>query len=197
MEEQKKSQLSPAELADHDRSVHDYPWLDLEDDEYVVSDIIRTKIGRFFIWFCSIGATVLLVAIAYISFYTEQMIGGEILSSVCLFCAVISVLVGIILNCIYGRNSLIVTNQRVFGRVQVSLFSCRIQSLELEHVEDVSFDQSGLLPMMFNYGSIRMSTVGDEHTYKLTFADNPAEQVKAVKKVVHAVDEQEPTKYRK
>ena len=197
MEEQKKSQLSPAELADHDRSVHDYPWLDLEDDEYVVSDIVRTKIGRFFIWFCSIGLTVLFGVISYLLIYVESMVSGEILASICLFCAVISILIGIILNWIYGRNALIVTNQRVFGRVQSSLLSCRVQSLELEHAEDVSFDQSGLLPIMFNYGSIRMSTVGDEHTYKLTFADSPAEQVKAIKKVVHAVDEQEPTKYRK
>ena len=192
-----KWSLSPAEQADHDRSVHDYPWLDLEDDEYVVIDIVRTKIGRFFIWFCSIGAAVLLIVISMVAIFTQKMIGGEIMAILCIFCAVISVVIGIFMNWIYGRNLLIVTNQRVFGRIQVSLLSYRLQSVEIEHVEDVSFDKSGILPMMFNYGSIRLSTVGDEHTYKLTFVENPAEQIKIVKKVVNAVDEQEPTRYHK
>ena len=196
-ETDKKSSLSPAEQADHDRSVHDYPWLDLEDDEYVVIDVERTKVGRFFIWFCSIGIAVLLTAVSLTALLTEIMVGGEIIAILCLFCALISFVIGVILNWIYGRNKLVVSNQRVFGFVQPILFSYRVQSLELEHVEDVSFDQSGILPMIFNYGSIRMSTVGDEHTYKLTFVDNPAEQIKLVKKVVNAVDEQEPTKYRK
>lgn len=177
--------LSPTELADHYRSVHDYPWLDLEDDEYVVVDIHRTKVGKFFIWFCSVGITVVFGLVALIPFFTNMTRGMEILSIAFLFCAIASVVAGCILNWIYGRNYLIISNRRVFGRVQISPFSYKRQSIELGKIEDVSFNQNGILSMIFNYGMITMSTVGDEHTYKLTFVDGPNEQIKLVKKMVN------------
>lgn len=191
----KLAPLSTEEKADHERSAYDYPWLDIEEDEYVVIDVLRSKIGRFFIWFGSIGVFALFLIFAILMIFTGKTPGNEMMALVCIFCAIISLIIGIVLNWIYGRNVLILSNQRVFERVQITPFSYRVQSLELEHVEDVSYDQNGILPMMFNYGSIRMSTVGDEHTYKLTFVNDPTEQIKIVKKVIHAVDEQDPTKY--
>jgi hypothetical protein len=37
---------------------------------------------------------------------------------------------------------------------------------------------------MFNYGTIKMSTIGDEHTYKFTYVSNPGGQVRVIRRVV-------------
>jgi hypothetical protein len=190
--------LTPAEQADHDRSVHDYPELDLGDDEYVVTSVARSVVGLVFIWL-----TVTLVAgvfgVLALIVMTSGQFGAsrEMMAAACLLGVVVALLVGLLVHWTYRRNYLIVSNQRVFERMQSTPFSYRMQSLEIEHIEDVSFTQEGILPTLFNYGSVRMSTVGDEQTYQLTFVANVAEQIKIIKKVVHAVDEQEPTKYRK
>jgi len=177
--------LSPREEADHYRSVHDYPWLDIEEGEYVVIDIRRTVFGKVFIWLGSIGLTLIFMAIALVVIFTDDVYGIQILSGTLMFCALVSFTVGCLLRWIYGRCYLIISNRRVFERAQTSLFSYRRQSIKLSKIEDVSFDQSGALPLLFNYGTIRMSTVGDEHTYKLTFVAKPAEQIRLVKKMAH------------
>jgi len=196
-ESDQSTKLSPAEQADHERSVFDYPWLDLEDDEYVVIDIERSLAGKFFVWFCSIGASLFFIASALVIIFVDEVISDIAIATTCLFCVVISLLVGLAFHWVYNHNQLILTNQRVFGRVQSTLFSQRTQTLEIEHIEDVSYTQDGILPIVFDYGSLRMSTVGDEHTYSLTFVSDPANQVRVVKKVVNAVDEQKPTRYHK
>lgn len=91
---------------------------------------------------------------------------------------------------------MIVSNQRIFSKIQQSLFSFRMQSIELEHIEDISYSQIGILANLFDYGSIRFSTVGNEHTYELTFVDSPESQIKIIKKAVHDVDEGEATKFK-
>ena len=50
---------------------------------------------------------------------------------------------------------------------------------------------------MLNYGSIRLSTVGDEQTYLFTYVDRPKEQFRVINHVVQQVDEGAPTKYHK
>jgi hypothetical protein len=192
------SKLTPAELADHARSVVDYPYLDLGEDEYVVTDVRRGVIGLVFIW-----SAVLLVSVLFIVLITLLMDATAKTDTKLLSVAVGYLLVllapagGFIASSIYKNNYLIVSNQRVFGRVQNAPFAKHIQSIELEHIEDTSYIQNGVLPNLFNYGTIRMSTVGDEHTYKITFVSDPASQIRDISRVVKQVDEGETTRYKK
>jgi hypothetical protein len=190
-------QLSTIEQADHDRSVYDYPYLDLNDDEYVVIDVKRSVAGRVYIWLGTILGILVFAALAVVTYFFQSGLNiWQLIVALCLFGAVITLVVGIISSRIYRKNYLIVTNQRVFGQAQSTLFSFQTQSLELEHVEDISFAQTGILSMVFDYGTLRLSTVGDEHTYRLTFVDNPSGQIKIIKKLVSAVDEGEATIYK-
>ena len=103
---------------------------------------------------------------------------------------------GIIATHVYNGNRFIVTNERVFARIQLTPFAIRSQNVEIEHIEDCSVVQSNPLQLIFNYGSIRLSTVGDEQTYLFTYVDDPKAQFDIVNHVVQQVDEGEPTRYK-
>ena len=191
--------LNVNEQADHDRSVHDYPHLDLDDDEYVVIDVERSKIGVVFIWVVVLLIFILVPGAFFLAMnmspLPDHIKTG--LSLILVLFAIIILLSGVIARNIYRANYFIVSNKRVFAKVQHVPFVYRLQMVELEHVEDVSMARTSLLQIIFNYGSIRLSTVGDEHTYKFTFSADPESQIKIIQKVVQAVDEGEPTKYRR
>ncbi|MDR1196976.1 MAG: PH domain-containing protein [Candidatus Nomurabacteria bacterium] len=183
-------ELNTEEQADHDRSVRDYPKLDLTDDEYVVIDVRRSKIGLVYIWLIVILASGLFIATAHtISLQFHEI---ELDLMFVLFGYVGTILAisfGLVASSIYRRNYMILTNKRVFARFQNSPFAMREQDIELEHIEDISVFQSGILQILFNYGSIRLSTVGNEHTYNFTYSSNPRVQVKPINKIVDIVDE--------
>ena len=78
---------------------------------------------------------------------------------------------------VYNGNRLYLTNESVIQRVQSSLFHTKEQQIPLSNIEDVSYEQNGLFPHIFHYGTIRLSTEGEETTYYFRFAASPKEQV--------------------
>lgn len=188
--------LTPAEQADHDRSVHDYPDIHFSPTEYVVIDVQRSPWGVVRIW---LFALIVFIAMGAITILMHQTSPIEMSSVVYvgLFVATVAatILVGTIGTRIYRNNSFIVTNERVISHIQPTPFAIRTQNVELEHIEDCSVTQATPAQHILNYGSIRLSTVSDEQTYLFTFVDNPREQFKIINHVIQQVDEGEPTKY--
>ena len=190
--------LTPAEQADHDRSVHDYPNISFSPTEYVVIDVQRSPWGIARVW---LFALLIFLAMGGIAILMHQTSPIEMSTAVYagLFIATIAAtaLVGIVGTHIYRNNSFIVTNERVISHIQTTPFAVRTQNVELEHIEDCSVAQTTPAQHIFNYGSIRLSTVGDEQTYLFTFVDRPREQFSVINRVVQQVDEGEPTRYHK
>lgn len=180
--------LSPREQADHERSVHDYPDINFSPKEYVIIDVERSYFCLMAIWimallmFLAIAATIIIIDLT-----SPLRMSLELL--ICLLCGavIVPLLYGFIGSYIYKNNCFIITNERVFAYIQLSLFSRQTQTIELDRIEDCSYGQNNVLQMMFNYGTIRLSTIGDEQTYIFTCVHNPSEQFKVVNKVVQSV----------
>lgn len=192
------SKLSSDEQADHARSVADYPHLDLAEDEYIVIDVARSRIGLVYIWL----VTLLLVALFVVSamFFANSFASAEsklLIAALGYLLVGMTLIGGLVASAIFRNNYLVVSNQRIFAQVQNAPFARREQSIEIEHIEDTSYVQSGILPHVFNYGTIRLSTVGDEHTYALNYVSDPDHQMRTIVRVVKAVDEGEATTYKK
>ena len=185
--------LSPELQKRHEESVVQYPYLNLSSCEYIVIDVERSIWGIVQIWFFACLAA--LAVLAATVFMAQSSGGANQGAIVGLIAAAACVAGGMIGTHVYRQNYFIVSNERVFARIQFSPFARRSQNVELEHVEDSSVRQSGIVQMLLNYGSIRLSTVGDEHTYRFTFVTRPEEQFSIVNKVVQAVDEGEATRY--
>lgn len=172
--------ISPELQARHNESVEKYPMLNLSNAEYVVAAVHRHSIGIAF----PVIAMVLVIAVIFSLLlnlpalvgqiptateafdYTPFWVGGLLLSAVVLAGGYIAIWV-------FRNNQLFVTNESVIQETQTGLFAHNEQTASLGNIEDVSYDQMGILQMMFNYGSLRMSTEGDETTYRMTFVTNP------------------------
>jgi hypothetical protein len=173
----------------HDKSMAVYKALNLDDDEYVVIDVQRSRAGLAFIWIVIVLLSGLFIGAAQtvrLTLPLEADIAVVLTGYLAVFLTIIA---GAIASSIYRNNKLIVSNQRVFSRIQNSPFDHRWQTIEIEHIEDVSYIQSGILPVMFNYGTLRLSTIGDEHTYIFSFVADPDSQYSVIQHIVQLVDE--------
>ncbi len=61
---------------------------------------------------------------------------------------------------IYNQNRIIVTGHDVKQIIQRGLLFRSISRLELSDVEDVAVDQNGLLPTLFDFGTLTIETAG-------------------------------------
>lgn len=168
-----------------------YPHLNLSRGECVLADVRRHPIGLVGIWggaFVFIMAMFLIVGVLA---QNQNSISGTGLSTGVL--GVAAVLVGSIVIVfaavaawIYQQNHFILTNESVIQNMQYGLFSKREQTVSLGNIEDASFTKHGILQHMFDYGSLRLSTEGDETTYRFHFATNPKQNIATLNNAVEA-----------
>jgi len=74
----------------------------------------------------------------------------------------------------------------VIQYIQTSLFQKHEQTVSLGNIEDASFYQKGILQTLLNYGMIRLSTQGDETTYRFHYVSDPKRQIALLNNAVEA-----------
>lgn len=165
----------------HEDSKKRFPDVALDEDEYVVVSVRRHPFGALGILFASAMSFVIVASIWILvcfmpnKFNLNQQMKFNV-SLACLAILALSVLAGIIGNSIYKNNKFYVTNERVIQKLVSGLFSHKKQTISLEAIEDISFTQTGILAHMFDFGTVRLSTVGDESTYTFTMVSRPEKQ---------------------
>jgi hypothetical protein len=56
----------------------------------------------------------------------------------------------------------------------------------LSDIEDTSYAKNGIFQQIFDYGSIRLSTIGDETTYRFSYVANPEKYLAKLNNAVEA-----------
>lgn len=176
----------------HKQSLQQYPFLNLTEGEYVIKEVRRHMIGLVPI----VGLAVVLVLLlaAAVAWYPtfleqEQMTGLPSTGVVALLATLFGGLIlagAYVAVYVYMKNKFFLTNESVIQELQYSIFSRHEQTVSLANVEDVSYRQDGILPFLLNYGSIRLSTEGDETTYRFRYVAQPKRQVAILNNAVEA-----------
>lgn len=190
-------QITPEVQQRHDYSKKMFPSLNLSDGEYVISAVRRHPIGIIQIWGVVAIIIVLLGGLAYLfnsvtssSSAFASTSGtptfGDLFVRLVPALAVLSVVGGLIATYIYISNRFYLTNESVIQEIQNALFSKHEQTVSLANIEDASYRQEGVLPHIFNYGSIRLSTEGDETTYRFNYVANPKQHIAVLNNAVEA-----------
>lgn len=185
-------EMSDAVRARHEASMKRYPFLNLSEGEYVISAVRRHPIGLVPIFgFVGFMLVVLIGAIPFYDSMKDSSGGGNmpsvaVVSVLALLLGALFTIGGLIAAYVYIQNKFFLTNESVIQEIQVSLFSKHEQTVSLSNIEDASFRQENILQTIFNYGSIRLSTEGDETTYRFNYVANPKKEIAVLNNAVEA-----------
>jgi hypothetical protein len=189
--------ISPRILKLHEESLKKYPFLNLSKAEYVISAVRRHPIGILRIWL--LAAVIILAFIGLLAMFVapggagQEVFGGSDDGALATVAAaglgIMSILVvmgAMVATYVYNANQFFLTNESVIQEIQTSLFSRREQTVSLANIEDASFHQGGVIASIFNYATLRLSTEGDETTYRFSYASNPKKQIAILNNAVEA-----------
>lgn len=185
--------ISPERQRLHERSNRLYPMLNLSPGEYVISAVSRHPIGII----APLVLGTLLIGIVLAVFFSLDIIAENLALTgtlfetsalavpVWIFVAIVALGMAISYY-VYVKNKFFLTNESVIQEIQHSLFSRQEQTVNLANIEDASFTQVGILQQVFNYGDIRLSTEGDETTYRFSYVARPKEHIARLNNAVEA-----------
>ena len=186
----------PVEVSEETRGKHEeskraFPWLNLSEHEYVISAVPRHSIGMW----APLIITTLAVSLVFITIFSYGDIAATfglpiasfgVVLLLGLLLALAFIIGGYLAIWVYVNNRFFLTNESVIQEIQTSLFSKREQTVSLMNVEDASYSQRGPLQHLMNYGSIRLSTEGEETTYRFDYVAGPKEQIAILNNAVEA-----------
>lgn len=189
--EPRAPEVSPETRKRHEESVAAFPELNLSDHEYIISFVKRHPIGMV----PAILTSGVLISLTFTVMFNYPELAEQIGLSARFYGLIL--LIGFLLIMlfaiggyaaiwVYMRNSFFLTNESVIQEIQTSLFSRTEQTVSLLNIEDASFHQTGPLQSILNYGSIRLSTEGDETTYRFSYVSNPKRQLAILNNAVEA-----------
>lgn len=187
-----QQEISPEMRQRHDESSRKYPQLNLSEGEYVISAVRRHPVGLIYIWIVVLLAVMIVIAIPFIITATNSApfsLSGEAVTSglLVLFLAVVLLLLsGMVATVVYDANRFYLTNESVTQYIQTGLFSKKNQTISLGNIEDASYNQKGIVQTILNYGSIRLSTEGEETTYRFAFVADPQKQTRLLNDAIES-----------
>lgn len=171
----------------HERSKKDFPFLKLEDGEYVEHAFARARVCLFGI-FGGVAAGLVVILFAFLIVLMTQSsldpMGRNFLYTILTILIAVALLIGLVATMVYRGNKLFVTNRHVIQMVMKSPVATSLNIIDLPSIEDASFAQNGVLAKLFRYGTLRLSTVGDETTYTFPYSDISPEELRAVSKII-------------
>jgi hypothetical protein len=185
--------ISPEVQEKHQRSLEAFPFLNLSPGEYVVSAVRRHPIGLIIPLI--VGTLLITAALILLTGYPEFALALALTgplaeaSTVAIPILAFVVLVGFgmfVIYYVYVNNKFFLTNESVIQEIQITLFSRLEQTVSLANIEDASFTQHGIFQQVFNYGDIRLSTEGDETTYRFSYVASPKDHIAQLNNAVEA-----------
>jgi len=177
----------------HARSAKEFPNIDLAEDEYVILSIERSKLGIIVIWFVvgflAVALTTAVILLSNTATIENSYFNVNAASKGYLALGVVAlyfllIFCGIVGQSIYKSNHMYITNRRAIQTIRTSLFNNSTNIIELAKIEDVSYRQTSLWDHIFQIGTLRMATVGDETTYTFPYLDTPHDEVDQISKLV-------------
>jgi uncharacterized membrane protein YdbT with pleckstrin-like domain len=190
--QQRQPIVTPEIEAKHQESKRKYPQLSLSNGEYVINEVRRHPIGLLSIW--ALTAFLVLVVLLALPFYGIQhdaianilmipaanLPSAAILSIPAFILIAFFVLGGFIATYVYEGNKFYITSESIVQFVQTGLFNTKQQTVNLINVEDASSEQNGILEQLLNFGTLKLSTQGEETTYHFQFVANPKQVVNEI-----------------
>jgi uncharacterized membrane protein YdbT with pleckstrin-like domain len=156
---------------------------DINHDEVKVADIRRHFFGLFLRYIETILAIGL--SLGLIIYLTPSVFGesSAAQSAVVLLSLVVIFLGAIFLvfvTKIYNANRLIITDIHITQVLQVGLFNKKVSELTMENVEDVTAEKHGIFSTIFDYGTLKVETAGEQNNFVFIYCPNPNAYAKAL-----------------
>lgn len=159
----------------------------LTTDETLVADVRQHWFGLFLIYLqitVALGLSLFLI-VAFLPGLSDALgVSDATVNSLAAALVMVALVFGaiflILATRIYKGNQLIVSDKNITQVLQIGLFNRKVSELGMANVEDVTAQQSGIFPTIFNYGVVKIETAGEQNNFIFNYCPNPNAYAKAI-----------------
>lgn len=95
---------------------------------------------------------------------------------------------------VYNQNKLVINEHDLTQTLQIGLFNRKISELSMANIEDVTAEQRGIFPTLFNFGNLNIETAGEQNNFHFVYCPNPNKYAKIVLEARERFIQEDPDK---
>jgi hypothetical protein len=174
--QQPQQPLQPQQPGQSQKNLH--PMVVLQPGERVVGEVKRHPFGIIRLYAGVVLAVALAAGLGFLvlpgmlqssndsSAMTQVYIGLALLITI--------MVLGLgVATTVYWQNMWVVTTDSITQITQSGLFSRQVSQLSMDNLEDVTVDQNGIIPHIFNFGTLKVESAGERSKFMFIFCPNP------------------------
>jgi hypothetical protein len=165
-----------------EKGVH--PMVVLQPGEQIVANVKRHPFGIIQLYAVALFGIAIAAVVAFLlaPSLLDQYNGGEGMVVVVGGMAIIVTLLVIlgVATSVYWQNEWVITTDSITQIVQNSLFGRQVSQLSMENLEDVTVNQDGIIPHMFNFGTLKVETAGERSKFVFPYCPNPNDYARKI-----------------
>jgi hypothetical protein len=154
-----------------------HPMVVLQPGEIIVATIKRHPFGIVSLYAAAVVGIGVAAAVAFLLLpdllgQSSGGTGGLVLGGLAIIVVLLVLILGVATS-VYWQNEWVVTTDSITQIVQSSLFGRQVSQLSMENLEDVTVNQDGIIPHLFNFGTLKVETAGERSKFVFPYCPNP------------------------
>jgi uncharacterized membrane protein YdbT with pleckstrin-like domain len=156
----------------------------IESDEQVVAVIRKHLIGLLVIYLqviAGVAALLVLPALMFPDLLRNGSAGDYgVVGSAFGLLIVAGGLIVILATSVYRQSQLVLTDKSLIQTLQYAIFNRKVSRLALSDIEDVTYEQKGIVQTLVNYGTLHIETAGELKNFAFKYCPNPEKFAKLI-----------------
>lgn len=155
----------------------------VDDDEVLLGTIYKHAIGIIVVYILAILGLFISMVLAFVllpTVVTDEDAAFSMATSFAAIAIIFTFTILIVATIIYRQSHLIITDKNITQVLQGGLFQRKISQLTMANVEDVTSEQNGIFPSLFDYGVLKIETAGEQANFHFTYCPKPSYYAKII-----------------
>lgn len=166
-----------------------HPMVVLQPGERIVATLKRHPFGILSLY---IGGVIGLTVAAVLAFallpHVVQQYNSSGNALMYMYAAFGVFVIGLVLilgiaTAVYWQNQWVITTDSITQISQRSLFGRQVSQLSMDNLEDVTVDQDGIIPHLFNFGTLKVETAGERSKFQFPYCPRPNDYARQILEV--------------
>ncbi|NBU33029.1 hypothetical protein EB118_04540 [bacterium] len=155
----------------------------IDSDEVLLGTIYKHPLGIIIVYLQAALGLVLSIGLAFVllpTVVTNAAVAFDIAVTFALVVLVFAATIVIVSTIIYRQSHLIITDKNITQVLQSGLFKRKISQLTMANVEDVTSEQNGIFQSIFDYGTLKIETAGEQANFHFSYCPKPSYYAKII-----------------
>ena len=155
----------------------------VDSDEILLGTVYKHPFGIIIVYIQAAIGLIISMGLAYVLLPTvvsDESSAFSIATAFGALAAIFAATIIIVATILYRQSHLIITDKNITQVLQGGLFQRKISQLTMANVEDVTSEQNGIFPSLFDFGVLKIETAGEQANFHFTYCPKPSYYAKII-----------------